>query len=61
LHGTNSLTVSDHLNVYGSFYSDAKTLTLITNQLGAGATSLDGELFWNNPPPSTPTAAAAHR
>jgi hypothetical protein len=51
LHGTNSLTVSDHLNVYGSFYSDAKTLTLITNQLGAGATSLDGELFWNNPAP----------
>jgi hypothetical protein len=49
LHGTNSLVISDHLNVYGSFYSDARRLTLITNVLGNGETSLDGELNWFNP------------
>jgi hypothetical protein len=51
LHGTNSLVISDHLNVYGSFYSDAQSMTLNTNQLGVGATSLDGELFWDNNTP----------
>jgi len=47
-HGTNTLNVSDHLNVYGSIYSDAAILTLQTNQVGVGATSLDGELYWDN-------------
>ncbi len=51
LHGTNVLTVSDHLNVYGSLYSDAASLTLNTNQVGVGATSLDGEIMWLNPMP----------
>ncbi len=45
LHGTN-LVVSDPLNVFGSFYSDAQTLTLNTNLVGVGASSLDGELNW---------------
>jgi hypothetical protein len=49
LHGTNSLVVSDHLNVYGTFFSDARNLTLNTNYVGAGATSLDGEINWLNP------------
>ncbi len=49
LHGTNSLVISDQLNVYASFFSDARSLTLITNQIGQGATSLDGELNWLNP------------
>lgn len=51
LHGTNTLVVSDPLNVFGSFYSDARILTLNTNQLGVGASSLDGELTWVNPLP----------
>jgi hypothetical protein len=51
LHGTNQLVVSDHLNVYNSFYADARSLTLNTNQVGVGATSLDGELTWLNPTP----------
>lgn len=45
LHGTN-LVVSDPLNVYGSFYSDARVLTLNTNQAGVGATSLSGQINW---------------
>src|ERR1039457_4543444 len=48
LHGTNTLTISDPLNVFGSFYSDARILMLNTNQLGVGASSLDGELTWLN-------------
>jgi hypothetical protein len=48
LHGTNSLLVSDALNVYGSFYSDARNLTLTTNYVGNGATSLAGVLNWFN-------------
>lgn len=48
LHGTNSLVLSDPMTVYGSIYSDAATFTLNTNQVGVGATSLDGELVWNN-------------
>jgi len=44
LHATNSLVVSDVLNIYGSLYADAQSLTLATNQVGTGATSLDGEL-----------------
>ena len=48
-HGTNTLSVSDHLNVYGSFYSDAKVLVLQTNLTGQGATALDGEINYINP------------
>lgn len=51
LHGTNTLAISDPLYVYGSLYSDAQTVVLQTNQLGVGATSLDGELTWLNPLP----------
>lgn len=45
LHGTN-LVISDPLQVYASFFSDAQSLTLNTNQLGVGASSLDGEINW---------------
>ena len=51
LHGSNTLDLSDAMNVYGSFYSDAKVLTLNSNQLGMGATSLYGQLFWDNTAP----------
>jgi hypothetical protein len=44
LHATNSLYVSDVLNVYGSLFFDARSLTLNTNLIGYGATSFDGEL-----------------
>ena len=58
LHGTNSLVVSDHLNVYSTFYSDARNVTLNTNQIGNGATSLDGEINWyNNIPFNANTAS----
>ena len=50
LHGTNSVVLSDTLNVYGSIERvDAQSLTLTTNGAGLGATSLDGELNWDNP------------
>ena len=48
LHGTNSLVISDSLNVYGSLYSDARSVTLNTNQVGVGASSLYGQLTWVN-------------
>lgn len=48
LHATNSLQICDALNVFGSVYIDAKSLTLATNLIGNGATSVDGELNWNN-------------
>jgi hypothetical protein len=51
LHGTNSLVISDALNVFGTVYMDAQRLTLATNQIGVGATSADGEFNWNNPTP----------
>ena len=57
LHGTNTLTVSDHLNVYGSWFSDATSLTLNTNLIGVGATSLDGEITWLNPMPFNANSA----
>lgn len=44
LHGTNSLVVSDALNVMRTFNADAQSLTLTTNGSGRGATSLDGEV-----------------
>ncbi len=48
LHGTNSTVISDALNIYGSMSVDSKALTLTTNGIGAGQTSLDGELNWSN-------------
>lgn len=42
--GTNHLTISDVLNVYGSFYTDARDLTITTNGTGFGATSTEGQL-----------------
>jgi len=44
LHATNSLLITDVLNVFGSLFIDAQNLTLTTNGCGNGATSLDGEL-----------------
>jgi hypothetical protein len=58
LHGTNTLVISDHLNVYGSCYSDARTLTLNTNYVGNGATSLDGELTWYSTVPFNANTAS---
>lgn len=49
LHGTNSLVISDALNVYGSLSADAQSMTLTTNGAGYGANSLEGELNWDNP------------
>ena len=44
LHATNSLVISDVLNIYGnSVYADAQSVTLATNVVGGGASSLDGE------------------
>ena len=44
LHATNSLVISDVLNIYGNtVYADAQSVTLATNVVGTGATSLDGE------------------
>jgi hypothetical protein len=48
LHATNSLVISDVLNVFSSLYIDAQNLTLTTNLPGYGATALDGEINWNN-------------
>ena len=48
LHATNSLIISDVLSIYNSLYSDAQSLTLATNLIGEGATSLDGELNWES-------------
>jgi hypothetical protein len=44
LHATNSLVITDVLNVFGSLFMDAQNLTLTTNGCGNGATSLEGEL-----------------
>ena len=44
LHATNSLVISDVLNVFGSLFIDAQNLTVATNGCGNGATSIDGEL-----------------
>ena len=44
LYATNSLTVCDVLNVFGSLYFNARSLTLTTNSTGFGATSPDGEI-----------------
>ena len=46
LHGATNLVISDALNVYASMSIDAQSLTLSTNGVGNGATSVDGELNW---------------
>ena len=51
MHGTNQLIISDMLQVYGSLYGDAANITLVTNIVGEGATSLSGALTWYNPKP----------
>ena len=48
LHATNSLVISDVMNVYQSLAIDAQRLTLTTNTCGNGFTSFDGELNWYN-------------
>jgi hypothetical protein len=58
LHGTNSLVISDALTAYGSFYSDARNLTLNTNYVGNGATSLYGQLNWYNSAPFNANTAS---
>ncbi len=44
VHATNSLVITDVLNVFGSLFIDAQNLTVATNGCGYGATSIDGEL-----------------
>ncbi|HTX20890.1 MAG TPA: hypothetical protein VMD27_03365 [Candidatus Aquilonibacter sp.] len=46
-HSTNSVVISDVLNIMNKFYIDAPNLTLTTN--GAGSASPDGELNLENP------------
>ena len=48
LHATNSLVISDVMNVFQSLSIDAQNLTLTTNTCGNGFTSFDGELNWDN-------------
>ena len=50
---TNSLVLSDVLNVYGTMFSSAQNLTLRTNVIGTGASSPDGELNLQNIEPAT--------
>jgi hypothetical protein len=59
LHGSNSIVISDTLNVMRTFTADAQNLTLTTNGPGNGATSVDGELnvesdkiFWGTSLPN---------
>jgi hypothetical protein len=47
LNATN-LIITDVLNVFGLVYASAQNMTLETNVLGNGATSLDGELNLEN-------------
>ena len=46
LHAPSNLVISDVLNVYNSMAIDSAQITLTTNEVGNGATSLDGELNW---------------
>ena len=48
MHGTNTLLISDALNVMNVATADAQNLALTTNGPGAGATSVDGELNVQN-------------
>ncbi|HTR40226.1 MAG TPA: hypothetical protein VMH87_01245 [Pseudomonadales bacterium] len=52
LNATNSLVISDVLNVFGSMFANANYLTLTTNVIGAGASSPDGELNLQNIEPT---------
>ncbi|HUA65752.1 MAG TPA: hypothetical protein VME24_07890, partial [Alphaproteobacteria bacterium] len=45
-----NLVISDVLDVFGSMYANAQSLTLTTNFYGSGATSPDGELNMQQPP-----------
>ena len=47
LRGTNSLIISDVMNVMRNLSIDTKSLTLTTNGVGVGAASPEGELNWN--------------
>ncbi len=53
LNASNSLVISDALNVYGSVFANAQNLTLTTNVIGMGASSPDGELNLQNQEPTT--------
>lgn len=44
IHASNSIVISDKLNIVQKFAADARHLTLTTNRSGTGATSLAGEL-----------------
>ncbi len=48
LTGTNSVIISDDLNIYGNVLINAQSLTLTTNGLGNGAASEEGELNVQN-------------
>ncbi|HEX3857365.1 MAG TPA: hypothetical protein VHY30_08725 [Verrucomicrobiae bacterium] len=59
LHGTNSIVISDALNITRTFTADAQNFTVTTNGPGNGATSVDGELnvesaniFWGTSLPN---------
>jgi hypothetical protein len=59
LYDTNSVVISDTFNIMRSFIATAQSLTLTTNAIGFGATSLDGELnlssagiFWQSSVPN---------
>jgi hypothetical protein len=49
LNATNSLVISDTLNVFGAVSANAQNLTVTTNGNGNGATSLQGELNISSP------------
>lgn len=46
---SNNIVISDAFNVMNTFYADSQSLTLTTNPIGNGATSLDGELNLESP------------
>ena len=48
----NNVVISDVLNIFGSAFANAQTLTLTTNTYGTGATSPDGELDMQQVPPT---------
>ena len=53
LNASNSLIISDMLNVFGKLSATPQSLTLVTNVIGTGATSPDGELNLQNMPANT--------
>jgi hypothetical protein len=53
LNASNSLVISDVLNVFGSMFANARNLTLTTNVIGTGVSSPDGELNLQNAEPTT--------